>query len=140
MTIFLVCCFLGACNSTKNTTGTVKTSSLEGNWDLFFISEPAIAFDRLYPNQKPTLSFDLSNNRVNGYSGCNRFNGALKIDGNKLSFTEPMAMTRMACLDGNGETIFMETLNKITDYSLTNAGRTLNLNIGNVAMMKFTKQ
>jgi heat shock protein HslJ len=137
----LVACFIiAACNSTKKSAIVPESSKLTGDWVLNYISGPRIAFDGLYPNKKPTITFDTSANRVNGNTSCNNFNGKLNVDGNKISFAEPMAMTRMACMDGNGETVFMETLQKINSYSITDDGKTLNLIMGDIALMRFSKQ
>lgn len=139
-TLIIAFCVFAACTSMKKTTSMTDPSKLTGTWELNYISGPRIAFDGLYPNKKPTISFDTNTNRVNGNSSCNSFNGKLNVDGNKISFTEPMAMTRMACLDGNGETIFMETLKKINSYSITDEGKTLNFLMGDIALMRFTKK
>jgi len=138
--LLIACGVLLACNSTRKTTVVPESSKLSGNWELNYISGPRIAFDGLYPNKKPSINFDVTNKRVSGNSSCNSFNGALKLEGNQISFTEPMVMTRKACIDGNGETVFMETLQKINSYSITDDGKTLNLIMGDIAMMRFTKK
>ena len=117
-----------------------SVSNLEGNWELNYISGPRIAFDGLYPTKKPTINFDLKENHISGNSSCNSFNGKLVLDGNKIDFTQPMAMTKMMCQDGQGEQVFMSTLQKITSYDVTDDGKTLNLISGDIAMMRFTKK
>lgn len=117
-----------------------SVSKLEGSWELNYISGPRIAFDGLYPNKKPTLNFDLKENHISGNSSCNSFNGKLVLDGNKIDFTQPMAMTKMMCMDGQGEQVFMSTLQKITSYDVTDDGKTLNLISGDIATMRFTKK
>lgn len=119
---------------------TDSVSKLEGNWELNYISGPRIAFDGLYPNKKPTINFDLKENHISGNSSCNSFNGKLVLDGNKIDFTQPMAMTKMMCQNGQGEQVFMSTLEKITSYDVTDDGKTLNLISGDIAMMRFTKK
>lgn len=119
---------------------TDSVSKLEGNWELNYISGPKIAFDGLYPNKKPTINFDLKENHISGNSSCNSFNGKLVLDGTKIDFTQPMAMTKMMCQDGQGEQVFMSTLEKITSYDVTDDGKTLNLISGDIAMMRFTKK
>ena len=115
------------------------SSTLAGTWELNYISGPRIAFDGLYPNKKPTITFDVVGNRVSGNTSCNKFTGSLKVDGNKISFADPMALTRMICMDGNGENVFMETIKKINTWSVTD-GNTLNLIMGDIALMRFTKK
>jgi uncharacterized lipoprotein NlpE involved in copper resistance len=125
----------------KKTTAQIpETSKLAGNWELNFIAGQSISFDSLYPEKKPNISFDISNSTVSGNTSCNNFNGRLNADGNKISFNEPMAMTRMICMDGNGENVFMETLKKINSYSITDEGKTLIFIMGDIAMMRFTKK
>lgn len=135
--LFFACCFLITCNTTKN--AQVSTSQLEGTWELNYITGPRIAFDGLYPNKKPTISFDIANNLVSGNTSCNNFNGKLNAEGNKISFTDPMAMTRMMCMDGNGENVFLETLKKVDSWSVTD-GNTLNFRKGDVTMIRFEKK
>jgi heat shock protein HslJ len=139
-TLVIIFCLFAACTSMKKTTSLTDPSKLSGTWELSYISGPRIAFDGLYPSKKPTISFDLNTNRVNGNTSCNSFNGKLKVDENKINFNEPMAMTRMACMDGNGENVFIETLKKINSYSITEEGKMLNFLMGDIAMMRFTKK
>ncbi|WP_316633459.1 META domain-containing protein [uncultured Flavobacterium sp.] len=134
--------FLGVVLISCNTAKTQKedsVSKLEGTWELNYITGPKIAFDGLYPNKKPTINFDLKKNQVSGNSSCNNFNGKLSVAGNKIDFAQPMAMTKMMC-DGQGEQVFMGTLQKITSYDVTDNGKTLNFISGDIAMMRFTKK
>lgn len=118
------------------------TYDIGGSWELNYISGPRITFNGLYPNKKPTIYFDLNENRVSGNNSCNSFNGKLVLTGNKIDFTQPMAVTKMMCMDGEGqgEQVFMNTLQKITSYSITDGGKTLNFISGDIAMMRFTKK
>lgn len=51
--------------------------------------------DATLPEGPPvTLAFEAG--EISGFSGCNRFNATVAIDGTKVSFG-PLAMTRMAC-------------------------------------------
>jgi heat shock protein HslJ len=50
-----------------------------------------------------------------------------------------MAMTKMACLDGNRETVFIETLKKVISFSVTE-GNTLNFMMDDIALMRFTRK
>jgi len=137
---FISCFLLTACNTTKKTTAsTPKVSQLEGAWELNFITGPRIAFDGLYPNKKPAIIFDVANNRMSGNTSCNNFTGKLNVDGNKISFTDPMAMTKMMCLDGNGENVFVEALKKVDSWSVMD-NNTLNFRMGDVVMMRFIKK
>jgi heat shock protein HslJ len=135
-----VCCaFFTACNSTKKTTSATGEAALAGNWELDFISGPRIAFDGLYPNRKPTISFDIAAKRVSGNTSCNSYNGPYTIDGNNISFSQPMGVTKMMCEDIQGETIFLETLKKINRFDVVD-GKTLNFIMGDIAMMRFVRK
>lgn len=137
--LFISCCLFTACDSSKKTTTSMNGSSkLNGTWELNYITGSRIAFDGLYPNKKPTITFDVAKNTLNGNTGCNSFNGPLKVDGNKISFTDPMAMTKMMC-PGDGETVFLQTLQKVNSWSVSD-GNTLNFIMGDIATMRFTKK
>ncbi len=140
----LILVFLGmvliSCNASKAQKND-SISKLEGTWELNYITGPRIAFDGLYPNKKPTITFDLKENHVSGNSSCNNFTGKLVVTGNKIDFTQPMAMTKMMCVDSQqGEQTFISTLQKITSYDVTDDGKTLNFISGDIAMMRFTKK
>lgn len=139
----LILVFLGvvliSCNASKAQKND-SVSKLEGTWELNYVTGPRIAFDGLYPNKKPTINFNIKENQVSGNNSCNSFNGKLNVTGNKIDFTQPMAVTRMMCQDGQGEQVFMSTLQKITSYDVTDNGRTLNFISGDIAMMRFSKK
>jgi len=131
--------FLASCDSKKALVAS-GSQSLEGNWELNYISGPRIAFDGLYPNEKPNITFNISGNLVMGKNSCNNYTGSFKAEGSKISFDEKgMASTKMFC-EGEGEAIYMNTLKKINGYSITDEGKTLNLLVGNVAMMRFERK
>lgn len=136
--LILSCLTLTSCNSTQSTMK--KTASLEGTWELNYISGPRIAFEGLYPNQKPFITFDLKENIVSGKNSCNNYSGKLNIDGNKINFLQPMIATKMMCNDNQGESIYMSTLQKITSYSISEDGKTLNFIMGDITMMRFEKK
>ena len=128
-----------ACKSTQSTMKT--TTSLEGTWQLNYITGPRIAFDGLYPNKKPTITFDLAANKVSGNNSCNQYFGTLIVKDNTINFRDAkMGMTMMACMDNQGEMIYMKTLKKIDSYSISDDGNTLNFIMGDIAMMRFEKQ
>lgn len=137
-TISLLFFFFMACKPAQSPLKT--TISLEGTWQLNYISGPRIAFDGLYPNNKPTITFDLKENQVSGNTSCNQYFGTLNSTGNSINFKDTkMGMTKMACL-GNGENIYMKTLKQIDSYSISEDGKILNLIMGDIAMMRFEKQ
>ena len=69
--------------------------------------------------REPFIRFTGNENRVNGNSSCNMFNGKYELTaGNGIKFM-PFAMTKMACVGNNIENEFMQILEKTTNYSLT---------------------
>ena len=137
---FLGIVLISCCNASKaqKEGGVAK---LEGIWELNYITGPRIAFDGLYPNKKPVITFDTKEKRVSGNNSCNTFTGALVVTENKIDLTQPMATTKMMCQDSQqGEQVFMSTLPKITSYDVTDNGKTLHLISGDIAMMRFTRK
>jgi len=137
--LFVVAIFVSSCNITKSKNET-DTSALQGSWELNYISGPRIAFDGLYPNKKPVINFDVAESKVSGNNSCNSFSGKLVAEANKIDFTQPMMTTKMMCGDGQGEQIFMSTLEKINTFSISDDGKTLNFISGDIALMRFTKK
>lgn len=138
LSLAILCLAFISCNSVKTSNNT--SASLEGTWELNYITGRRIAFAGLYPNKKPTIIFDLKENRVSGNASCNRYSGKLNVDGNKISFKDPIAMTKMMCMDIQGEDVYMSTLQKIDSYSISEDGKTLNFIMGDIAMMRFVKK
>ncbi|MCR9263771.1 MAG: META domain-containing protein [Flavobacteriaceae bacterium] len=104
-------------------------------WELEYISGPRIAFDGLFPNKKPQISFDQESGKVLGNDSCNGYSAEYTLDGNTISFGEPGPTTMMFC--GGGERQFLTMMQKIDGFALEEGK--LNLLIGEVPMMRFTK-
>jgi heat shock protein HslJ len=116
-----------------------STFTLEGNWELNYITGPKIAFNILFPDKKPAIYFNLKEKRVSGFNGCNSYSGILKTEDNKIDFSQPFAVTKMFCTDQEGEGIFMHTIQRINNYQVSKNGKALNLLSDNVVLMRFTK-
>jgi len=110
---------------------------LNGKWELNYISGPRIAFEGLYPDKKPTITFNTADTSFNGNSSCNNFRGKLDADASAIHFPEAMVITRMMC-PGEGENVFINTLKKINKYAVQDS--TLTLIMGDIAMMRFVKK
>ena len=138
LALSILCLTFLACNSTQSALKT--TNSLEGTWELNYITGPRIAFDGLYPDKKPTINFNLKEKKIAGNNSCNQYFGALQVDGNKINFKDAkMGVTMMAC-PGEGENVYMKTLEKVDSYSISEDGKTLNFLMGDIAMMRFEKK
>lgn len=91
----------------------------------------------LFNNGKlPFLQFDTDAMRVTGNSGCNNLSGAFKLLGGGKIDLGQMAMTKMAC-PGNGEQVFMNALNQVTDFKVSS--NVLSLLNGKDELMKLVK-
>nr|WP_315197048.1 META domain-containing protein [uncultured Flavobacterium sp.] len=134
--IVFICISFVSCGTSKTA---VKEFSIEGTWELNYITGPRIAFEGLFPGKKPTIVFNLAENKITGNNSCNQYFGALIIDGAKINFKDAkIGMTMMAC-EGNGDSLYMETLNKIESYTITDGGKTLIFLTGSVVMMRFSQ-
>jgi heat shock protein HslJ len=116
---------------------TSEQAKLNGTWELNYISGSGIAFDRLFPNKKPTIIFDLPNDHVSGNGSCNGYSSMIKLDGDKIAFKDPLS-TMMAC-EGNGEPVYFKTLTTVTKYSIT-GNNALTLLMGDIAVMRFSRK
>jgi heat shock protein HslJ len=137
LSLTLFCSVLISCNSVKTANG--QKAALQGAWELNYISGPRIAFGGLYPDNKPTITFNLKEDRVSGKNSCNSYSGILNADESKINFKEPMMVTKMFC-PGEGENVYMNTLQKIDSYSVSEDGKTLNFIMGDIVMMRFEKK
>lgn len=131
----LVACESSKRNSSSTTSG---NASLNGSWELNYITGPRIAFDGLYPGRKPVITFNTADTSFSGNTGCNNFRGQLISEGNNISFTNDIALTKMFC-EGQGENVFIETLKKVNRFTITN-DTTLTFIMGDVDMMRFSKK
>ncbi len=91
-----------------------KNETLAGKWQL----QPVLASDTA-SGRIPTLSFNLSQNRVTGNTGCNSFSGTFMLKGDELSFSHNGISTKMAC-PGYNEKAFLDNLLKTNRYQIKN--------------------
>lgn len=140
--IALLCLLITACSSMKKqqtTTQSDQVATLAGTWVLDVVPYTKGTFDTLYPESKPSLSFDPVQKSFTGNTSCNTINGALVADNKAISFKGDIAMTRMAC-SGDGESVFMENLKRINKYAVSADGKELTLIQGDLALMHFHKK
>lgn len=82
--------------------------------------------------REPHMVLHIDDNRLAGYSGCNRFSGTYQVDGSALDFPNGIAATRMACLHGmETERAFSSVLERTRGWSVTGDALTLNDESGN---------
>lgn len=116
---------------------TPESAKLSGEWELNYISGPRIAFNGLYPDKKPVITFRLDVNELGGNTSCNGFSSKIKIDGNKITIAEPFAKTMIFC-EGGGEETFLNMLKKVNKFAVDS--NTLTFLIDDVAVMRFTRK
>ncbi len=134
--VSLLVLFISSCTTVKNNKNTDNLSNT--TWELEYISGPRIAFEGLYPDKKPQITFNTATHEVSGSSSCNGYMAKYTSNGKAISFGEPGPTTMMFC-EGGGEQVFLEMMKKVNNYSIDNAGK-LNLNIDAVPIMRFKKK
>jgi len=134
--ILLIGVVISSCNILKGHSTNKDNDALAGTWILNYITGPRITFEGLYPEKKPTITFDLEKNEINGNTSCNSFSSKIVRDKDKIRLDNPLS-TMMAC-PGNGEATFISTLLKIESYKIN--GDTLSFYTDGIEMMRFAKQ
>jgi len=135
--ILLVGVMVSSCNIFKgHSVNKNNDTALAGTWVLNYITGPRITFEGLYPEKKPTITFDLKKNEINGNTSCNSFSSKIIRDKDKIKLDNPLS-TMMAC-PGNGEATFISTLLKVETYKVN--GDTLSFYMDDIEMMRFAKQ
>lgn len=120
-----------SCNSARS-----NEEALYGHsWELEYISGPRIAFDALFPEKRPLLTFDKGSGKVTGSDSCNGYMTDFELTENSIVFGEPSPTTMMFC--GGSERHFLEMMKKIDGYSFERGK--LNLLVGEIPMMRFKK-
>ena len=136
----LIVCFITSCGTHKNTESKMprqESGVLYGHtWQLEYISGTKIAFEGLFPDKRPEITFDESSNMVRGNAGCNGYSATFTKEGDNISFSDPGPSTMMYC--GEGEPQFLAMMKKIKRYSVDGDGK-LNLMIDDIPMMTFKK-
>jgi heat shock protein HslJ len=127
--------FISSCSSVKDKKTTNSLSN--ATWQLEYISGPRIAFEGLYPNKKPQITFNATTKNVSGNSGCNGYSAKYTLNAKRISFGEPGTTTMMFC-EGGGEKTFLQMIKQVDNYSIGTDGK-LNLNKGEVSIMRFKK-
>ena len=127
---------IAGCNGSKNAIAMITPEALNGTWTLDEIPGAKSGLAELYPDKKPSITFDAANLKINGYTGCNNFNGPFKIDGAMIDLSSPLAMTRMMC-PGDGESTFVKTLQNANGWTVRD--NTLRLMTGDMVVMKLSK-
>lgn len=110
-------------------------SLLNAKWNLQSIADYSDVAG-LFNGKMPFLQFDSDAMRVSGNTGCNSLNGPFNLEPKGKLIFGALATTKMAC-PGNGEAVFTNALNKVTNFSISDNVLTL-LN-GNNTVMQLVK-
>ena len=106
---FLMCIFVFA--------GCENQNDLSGNWQIDSLIQDGV-YQQIAVSD---ISFLMEDNQffVAGNSGVNRFNGIVKVQGNKI-IIENLASTRMMGSEEEMEyeNLFLQTLTGISDYKI----------------------
>ncbi len=124
--------FLNACTTLKNT----NTLSNE-TWELEYITGPRIAFEGLFPENKPQITFITEKKEVSGTTGCNGFATKYTLIDKSIKFDENFPTTMRYC-EGGGEQVFLKMMKEVNNYYIDNEGK-LFLNNGDIPLMRFKK-
>ena len=133
ITLFVFTLISFSCASLKNKN---NNKLYEATWELEYISGPRIAFQGLYPDKKPTISFNKETQKVEGNNSCNGYSASYTLERESISFSDPGPATMMYC--GQGEQVFLNTIEKVNKFSIDEEGK-LNLQINEVPIMRFKK-
>jgi heat shock protein HslJ len=134
ISVFTFLLIFSSCGSSKNAAQEALFNTL---WELEYMSGPRIAFEGLFPNKKPQITFHKETGEVSGSGSCNGYASKFTLNGKALTFGEQYPTTMMFC-DGGGEAQFTQTIKKVDSYSIDSEGK-LNLFIRDVPFLRFKK-
>ncbi|WP_209330129.1 META domain-containing protein [Lunatimonas salinarum] len=112
-------------------------SELEGLWEVHSIYDKFQPFEVLFPGKKPRLYFDIINEQIIGFTGCNNFSIFTSLHGNVIDIMGFLGMTKAWC-DGDGEDIFLTLLKSAHTYAIDEEGH-LTFLCGSLEIMRLEK-
>ncbi|MCC5936633.1 MAG: META domain-containing protein [Lunatimonas sp.] len=112
-------------------------AELEGLWEVHSIYDKFQPFEVLFPGKKPRLYFDMINQQILGYTGCNNFSIFTHLQGNEIDVMGFLGMTKAWC-DGDGEDIFLTLLKSAHTFAISDEGH-LTFLCGNLEIMRLEK-
>lgn len=117
----------------------VASAGLQGTWILDYVLGPADVME-LYPDKKPEITIsEIAGSTFQGSSGCNRISGKIRADDRKMTFTDPVALTRLMC-PGAGDSTFFAALKRVNRYGLNPESKELTCVRGDIVIMRFHKK
>ena len=107
------------------------------HWQLSMLGEQVITAD--VAKRTPYLTFKQDDNKVIGFSGCNRFSGNYNTSADSINLSQLLTTKKMCFQQMNLETKFLSALSETDNYKVIDNTLTLYSNIG-TALGKFTAQ
>ena len=99
----------------------LSDAALNGKWILEKIGSRTVqAAD--FAKGLPELVFNLEAGSLAGHDGCNRINGSMEVQGNRIKFG-PLASTKMACPGNKAENNFTQKISSQTASYYFTAGQ-----------------
>ena len=116
ITLILSLIVLESCGTSQTKSNVSEYSTmkdnlvLSGNYSITTLNEKSLAMDL-------SIEFDAETNKVSGFSGCNRFFGNFKTEGNTISLNQ-LASTKKLCRDENNavESKMMAALDRVNTF------------------------
>ena len=130
---FILCgmftAFLSGCKTSTHLSNGADASLVETYWKLTELMGQPVS--RPEPNKKEAHIILKSDNRLQGFAGCNNIMGAYELK-NEFSLTfSDVASTLMACPEMKTEDALKEVLEQTDNYTIK--GNTLSLNKARMA-------
>ena len=118
----------------------MTANELEGEWIIAKVYEQPVGGTA---EEKPSVTFNIAEKKINGFSGCNRFMGSfeLKEEGGKTTLSiPPLAATRMACPDMDTERNILSALGSVKSFAKLKNKNVVLYTAGGVQVMELTKK
>lgn len=110
---------LAGCQRTEAAAGDAapEPGLLDRQWTLTVLDGEPVELEN--EEQRPHFTLQTEENRMVGYTGCNRMFGGYEIDGELLSFG-PIGATKMACMETMDlEREFLAAIEATASYYVT---------------------
>lgn len=136
LSVTMILIVVSGCRSKKDsdTKAEARKTFYDVTWELEYISGPRIAFEGLYPEEKPTLIFTEAKNQFGGNSSCNSYGGTFTKKDSSIQFGDVIKTMRFC--EGGGESTFLNMLGKVNKLAIGADGKLLLLK-DDVPMMRF---
>lgn len=135
--LLLLSSFLTVFYSCSSTKSNIRTTALsDTSWELEYIGSN-IAFEILYPDTKPQITFNKLTNEVSGNSGCNGYSAKCTLKDTSISISDPTTSTMMYC-PSEGEQTFRQSASRINNYHIDKQNKLI-FYTGKTSVMRFKK-